>query len=111
MKKTLLSGIGMILLFLCLAPLSVVAQGNIDWEELWMVNQPASSSHPTYGWMAGQRQYTGIAYDRIRDNLYIANPGLCSVTGQITVGCPKIHIWDPSTGLPKLSGDDWIDCC
>ena len=103
MKKTLLSGIGMILLFLCLAPLSVVAQGNIDWEELWMVNQPASSSHPTYGWMAGQRQYTGIAYDRIRDNLYIANPGLCSVTGQITVGCPKIHIWDPSTGLPKLS--------
>ena len=102
MKKALLYGAGIMLVILCLAPTPGRAQsGNIDWEELWIVMQPTSTSHPTYGWMAGQRQYTGMTYDRIRDILLIVNPGLCSVTPQITVGCPKIHIWDPSTGLPN----------
>ncbi len=88
--------------FFLAAPLSLQAQGNIDWEELWLVQQPTSNTHPIYGWMAGQRQYTGLAYDKFRDNLYIVNPGLCAVAS-ITIGCPKIHIWDPLTGLPKMT--------
>ena len=79
----------------------VQAQGNADWEELWMIMQPPSTNGP-YGWMAGQRQYTGLAYDRFRDNLYIVNPGICT-NGPLTVGCAKIHIWDPATGTPKTS--------
>ena len=48
------------------------AQGNLDWEELWVVPQPATPTG-TYGWMAGQRQYTGIAYDKFRNVIYIVN--------------------------------------
>ncbi|MDH7516265.1 MAG: hypothetical protein QHI48_10380, partial [Bacteroidota bacterium] len=90
------------LVLLSPSPLRAQGGGNIDWEELWVVMQPSSNTHPIYGWMAGQRQYTGLAYDKVRDNLYIVNPGLCSVAS-ITIGCPKIHIWDPLTGLPKMS--------
>jgi len=87
------------LLFAFVAPAQ--AQGNADWDQLWMIMQPQSTNGP-YGWMAGQRQYTGLAYDKFRDNLYIVNPGICS-SGPLTVGCAKIHIWDPETGTPKRS--------
>ena len=92
---------GIFVLMACMPSIGV-AQGNIDWEELWTVMQPGSSSAPTYGWMAGQRQYTGLAYDKSRDNLYIVNPGICSLAGN-SIGCPRIHIWDPTTGLPKTT--------
>ncbi|MBL0175616.1 MAG: hypothetical protein IPP94_10190 [Ignavibacteria bacterium] len=85
----------------CLLPLRTHAQGNIDWEELWIVMQPATQTG-TYGWMAGQRQYTGVAYDKFRDVFYVVNPALVTV-GSATVAMPTIRIFDPSTGLPKLS--------
>ncbi len=102
MKRSLPILLGMLFVVSALLPTNGYAQGNIDWEELWVVMQPTSSSHPTYGWMAGQRQYTGLAYDKTRDNLYIVNPGICSISGN-SVGCPRIHIWDPLTGLPKTT--------
>jgi len=94
---------GFLLFTLCALALLAVpgdlqAQGNIDWEELWVVMQPPGQSG-TYGWMAGQRQYTGLAYDKWRDVVYIVNPGLCTVGGN-TYYCPKIHIWNAVTGLP-----------
>jgi hypothetical protein len=79
----------------------VSAQGNIDWEELWVVLHPGSATG-TYGWMAGQRQYTGLAYDKWRDVVYIVNPGLCNVGGN-TYYCPKIHIWDAQSGYPSTT--------
>ena len=85
-----------------LLPAPVSAQGNIDWEEMWVNVQP-TSNQGTFGWMAGQRQYSGLAYDRVRDNLYIVNPAICTIGG-VTLGCPKIHIWDPVTGLSRPTG-------
>ena len=78
------------------------SQGNIDWEDLATVLQPASASHPTYGWMAGQRQYTGLAYDSVRKLLYVVNPALVTV-GSNAVPRPTIRILDPMTLLPVTS--------
>ncbi|MBI5647291.1 MAG: T9SS type A sorting domain-containing protein [Ignavibacteriae bacterium] len=78
------------------------SQGNIDWEDLATVLQPASVSHPTYGWMAGQRQYTGLAYDSVRKLLYVVNPALVTV-GSNGVPRPTIRILDPMTLLPVTS--------
>jgi len=77
------------------------AQGNIDWDVLWELDQPLSSSG-TLGWMAGQRQYTSIAYDKWRDVVYIVNPAMCNIGGQ-TFSCPKIRILDGLTGNPATS--------
>jgi hypothetical protein len=81
--------------FLLPAP-ALHAQGNIDWEELWVIPHPLSTNG-TYGWMLGQRQYTGLAYDKWRDVVYVVNPALCTIGGT-TYYCPKIHIWDAMTG-------------
>ncbi len=77
-------------------------QGNIDWEEWWLNQQPDTNSHHMLGWMAGQRQYTGLAYDKWRDLLYVVNTALVTV-GSRTVAVPKIRILDPYTGIPVAS--------
>jgi hypothetical protein len=82
-------------------PSALRAQTNNDWDVLWMVPHPASTNGP-YGWMAGQRQYTGLAYDKWRDVLYIVNPSLCAV-GVVTSYCPKIHVWDARTGVSSAT--------
>jgi hypothetical protein len=99
MKRLILLVFSALALLLPSVPLQ--AQGNIDWEELWVVPQPPSTNGP-YGWMAGQRQYTGLAYDKWRDVVYIVNPGLCTIGGT-TYYCPKIHIWDANTGTPATT--------
>ncbi len=80
---------------------SCYAQGNIDWEELWVLPHPSSTNGP-FGWMAGQRQYTGLAYDKWRDVVYIVNPAICQL-GQSAWTCPKIWILDAMTGKIKAS--------
>lgn len=90
-----------IALFLSIAPLSVFAQGNIDWEELWKIEHPTTTNGP-YGWMVGPAQYTGLAYDKWRDVVYVVNPAVCSV-GQNAFGCPKIHVLDAKTGAISTS--------
>lgn len=89
------------MLFMLFFPPRTLAQGNIDWETIWEVLQPTSNTG-TYGWMAGQRQYTGLAYDKWRDVLYIANPAICSFGG-VSYTCPKIHIWDANSGAPNMN--------
>jgi hypothetical protein len=97
MKRFLLPMFALLILWSAAPPVS--AQGNIDWEELWVVLHPGSTSGWN-GWMAGQRQYIGLAYDKWRDVVYITNPGLCNVGGN-TYYCPKIHVWDAQTGYPS----------
>lgn len=90
-----------IALFLSIAPLSVFAQGNIDWEELWKIEHPSTTNGP-HGWMAGNRQYTGLAYDKWRNVVYVVNPAVCAV-GQNAIGCPKIYVLDAKTGAISTS--------
>ena len=97
MKRFLLLMLALLLCSMSAPPAH--AQGNIDWEELWVNMQPTSTGG-TFGWMAGQRQYTGLAYDKWRDVVYIVNPGLCNVGGS-TFYCPKIHVWDATSGYPS----------
>ncbi len=85
-----------IALFLSIAPLSVFAQGNIDWEELWKIEHPTTTNGP-YGWMVGPAQYTGLAYDKWRDVVYVVNPKFC-VSGQTAIACPTIRVLEAATG-------------
>jgi len=102
MKPWILAVLSFFLLILVLPPQVSFAQGgNIDWEILWEVRQPTSTNAP-YGWMAGQRQYTGLAYDKWRDVIYIVNPALCNFGGS-TFPCPTIHVWDAMTGVPSTT--------
>jgi hypothetical protein len=95
MKRLLLCAMSVIAL---VVPAQLLhAQGNIDWEELWVLPQPSSTTGP-YGWMAGQRTYTGLAYDRWRDVVYVVNPALCTIGGT-TYYCPKVHVLDAMTGV------------
>lgn len=80
---------------------SCYAQGNIDWEELWVLPHPSSTNGP-FGWMVGQRQYTGLAYDKWRDVVYVVNPAVCQL-GQSAWTCPKVWILDATTGQIKHS--------
>lgn len=76
-------------------PIESSSQGNIDWEEFWVIPHPLSSNGP-YGWMYGGHRYTGIAYDKWRDVVYIVNPDMCGPNGDIP--CPKIRVLNAETG-------------
>ena len=75
------------------------AQGNADWEELWKNIPPNASQivHPNR-WMIPANSYTGIAYDRWRDVLYVVNPGV-STTPPI-LPQPRIFAWKAADGTP-----------
>jgi len=47
--------------------------------------------------MFGHSTYTGLAYDRWNDVLYIVNPGTCTI-GTLSFNCPRIFAWDAETG-------------
>ena len=66
------------------------------WETVWVNTPPSSPSHPNY-WMNGGRRYTGLAYDKVNDVVYIVNPKRCSF-GPSEYPCPEIHAWDAETG-------------
>jgi hypothetical protein len=96
----------LVLLALILLESLSLAQGNIDWEELWVVLHPNAATGWN-SWMFGDRRYTGIAYDRFRDVIYIVSPDMCTV-GSTTYPCPKIHIWDAQTGYTATIGRDAV---
>ncbi len=81
---------------------SLFAQSNPDWEVLWINRPDTLIFGPNYWMGVRETAYSGIAYDRFRDVLYIVNPDLCLIGGQ-PIGCPKIHIWDAATGQIKTS--------
>ncbi len=74
--------------------------GNADWQEVWVNYQPivSDTANPN-NWMFGKKTYTGLAYDRWNDVVYIVNPGECRV-GALSFKCPRIYAWDAETGLP-----------
>lgn len=61
-----------------------------EWETMWV---KYSGGNPSYPWMANGRAFTGLAYDKKRDYLYIVSP--VSSGGSPT---PNIYIWNASTG-------------
>jgi type IX secretion system substrate protein len=72
--------------------------GNVDWKEVWVNYQPPSAdpSHPN-NWMHGNNNYTGVAYDRVNDVLYVVNPGTCD-DGSGPYNCPRIFAWNADDG-------------
>lgn len=80
---------------LIVLPIETSSQGNIDWEEMWVIPHPLSSNGP-FGWMYGKQRYTGIAYDKWRNVVYIVNPEMCGPNGDIP--CPKIRVLNAETG-------------
>ncbi len=100
MKKTLLTTGCMLVLFLATLPTQAVAQGNIDWEELWRNTPPppTQTNHPN-AWMIPSKSFTGLAYDKWRDVVYIVNPHT-SVAGPVFWQTPRIFAWKAATGTP-----------
>jgi type IX secretion system substrate protein len=72
--------------------------GNLDWQEVWVNYPPPSAdpSNPNY-WMFGNNTFTGLAYDKINDVVYIVNPGTCRV-GNVFFKCPRIFAWNADNG-------------
>ncbi|MAT39223.1 MAG: hypothetical protein CL946_06435, partial [Ectothiorhodospiraceae bacterium] len=99
---TLRSAGGFLLLFLALfltdASAPLLAQGNIEWQEVW-VNRQLRGNFPNHpnAWMNHGRSYTGLAYDKWNDVVYIVNPKDCNVGG-FFFRCPEIHAWHADSG-------------
>lgn len=100
MRKALLSTACLLALFLGALPMQGVAQGNIGWEELWR-NTPPPPTNPNHpnAWMIPSKSFTGLAYDKWRDVLYIVNPHT-SVSGPVFWQTPRIYAWKALTGQP-----------
>jgi hypothetical protein len=80
------------------APEPVRSQPNPDWQMLWQHLPDTTHMHPFY-WMGIRKyNYTGLAYDRFRDKLYIVHPEMCVGMFGIPYGCATIHIVNPTTG-------------
>ena len=87
-------------LFFLTVPGSVgLSQTNPDWDVLWQHHPDTTHLHP-YFWMGVRPfNFTGLAYDKFRDLVYVVNPDICIGQFGIPYGCPKIHIWKATTGL------------
>ena len=92
----------LLLLALCLAAPDSFCQGSNDWDTLWIKKQSNVPGHPLQWMGVIDRAYTGLAYDRGRDVLYIVNPAMKTVSGEAEPD-PHVHIWDASTGNVKGS--------
>ncbi|MBR9978383.1 MAG: T9SS type A sorting domain-containing protein [Bacteroidetes bacterium] len=103
MRKILLSAGCMLLLLMALLPSQVHAQGNIEWEELWrnVPPPPTNPNHPN-AWMTPARSFTGLAYDKWRDVVYIVNPNT-TVFGSTFWQTPRIYAWNAANGQPALN--------
>ena len=66
--------------------------GNATWKTLWM----NTTRPPTYAWMGHALSYTGLAYDHVRDRLYVVSPRTDSGRP-----APRVYVLDPSTGEVK----------
>ncbi|MDT8322686.1 MAG: T9SS type A sorting domain-containing protein [Bacteroidota bacterium] len=89
------------LLFFVFLPMKhCSAQSNANWEVLWTNTppSPAQIGHPNR-WMIPPKSYTGIAYDRWRDVLYVVNPD-SSAGGPTASQFPRIHAWKATDGTP-----------
>jgi hypothetical protein len=103
MRNFLLTTGCLVALLLGTLPGTMSAQGNIDWEELWRNSPPPPNnpSHPN-AWMTPARSFTGLAYDKWRDVVYIVNPNT-TVSGPLWWQTPRIYAWNANTGQPALT--------
>jgi hypothetical protein len=103
MRKILLTTGCMLALLMAMLPAQMQAQGNIDWEELWrnVPPPPTNPNHPN-AWMIPSKSFTGLAYDKWRDVVYIVNPNT-TVSGPIFWQTPRIYAWYASNGQPALT--------
>ncbi|MCB2203490.1 T9SS type A sorting domain-containing protein [bacterium] len=79
---------------------NAVAQN--DWLPAW-INKPPSPAqigHPNR-WMIPPLSYTGIAYDKWRDVLYVVHPDSSS-SGATAPQYPRIYAWKASDGTPAM---------
>ncbi|MFZ1730208.1 MAG: T9SS type A sorting domain-containing protein [Bacteroidota bacterium] len=102
MRKILLTTGCMLALLMSMLPAQMSAQGNIDWEELWrnVPPPPTNPNHPN-AWMIPSKSFTGLAYDKWRDVVYIVNPHV-TVSGPVFWQTPRIFAWNASNGQPAL---------
>jgi len=99
MRKFLLTTGFMLALLFAALPKDAQAQGNIDWEELWRnVPPPISQTNHWLYWMVPSRSFTGLAYDKWRDVVYIINPHTTVVGGVSFYQDPRIWAWKAMTG-------------
>jgi hypothetical protein len=101
MKTRIAPILWQVALLLVICSMTASAQALPDWELLWTTVPDSGMNPPIHtSWMQPARSYTGIAYDKWRDVLYVVNPAPAQpgVSAQ-----PRIHIWDAMTGLPALN--------
>jgi len=103
MMKYLLMTTCLVALFFGSLSGPAMAQGSIDWEELWrnVPPPPNQTTHPN-AWMITARSFTGLAYDKWRDVLYVVNPHTTQ-QNQFFWQTPRIHIWNAETGQPAMN--------
>ncbi len=103
MRKILLTTGCMLALLMAMLPAQMSAQGNIDWEELWrnVPPPPTQPNHPN-AWMIPSKSFTGLAYDKWRDVVYIVNPHT-TVSGPTFWQTPRIYAWNAENGQPALN--------
>ncbi|MBR9975896.1 MAG: hypothetical protein KFF77_09980 [Bacteroidetes bacterium] len=78
--------------------LRLPAQGNIDWEQRWLVTPPTGQSQHPFSWMNDSLAYTRLAYDETREVVYVVSPHR---PGMTMWSAPSIHILDAQSGQPR----------
>ncbi len=73
------------------------AQGNIDWEELWRHARPPGQQSFPMAWMNGTLAFTGLAYDEMRDVVYVVSPHQVA-SGTVMWSEPRIFVLDANSG-------------
>lgn len=87
-----------VLLAVGLTSTAAHAQSNADWDLAWKRLQPSlDTSSSNFAWMDDAKNYTGIAYDKWNDVLYVVSPEMCQAPAPVGP-CPKIHALDAATG-------------
>ncbi len=82
-----------------LTPVPAASQGNIDWEFLWQQTAPKGQPKHPMAWMNDSLSYTRLAYDELRDVVYVVSP---HTAGSTQWSVPAIHILDAETGQPRM---------
>jgi len=82
---------------LCVGRTPVDAQGNIDWAENWRHAPPAGQPAHAFAWMNDSLSYTGLAYDQVRNLVYVVSPQYTRSAGWL-LNEPRIYILDPDSG-------------
>ncbi len=90
---------------------------NLDWVTKWVKQHPApGDTSAENAWMSGDRTYTGLAYDKFRDVVYVVSPGPYVLNGSVHF-TPRIFAFQAETGTVATQiggvhappGQLWVD--